>query len=129
MPEIAPFWLSCFGVLSPGTVPPQVWPPSVERIRTICWAGTIVLESKLQQTYIVPILWSCGRFGPPLTSVWLSTAIQFLSSSSSSWVSPLRWLSWTTIGPLQRLCGRLMFTVMLKPVKASVPPGASSVFE
>ena len=42
MPETAPFWLSGIGLLSPGVTPPQVFPPSVERMKTIDWptAGT-----------------------------------------------------------------------------------------
>src|SRR5205085_6680985 len=36
-PEIAPFWLSWIGVLSPGATPPHVLPPSVERSSTTCW--------------------------------------------------------------------------------------------
>jgi hypothetical protein len=53
----------------------------------ICCNGTAPVPSKLQQTYIVPTLPSRGAFAPPLTSVWLSTAIQFLSSRNSCDVS------------------------------------------
>ncbi len=76
--------------------------------------------------YIVPILPSRGAFGPPLTSVWLSTAIQFLSSRNSREVSELTRLSWTVVGRLHGSPGRLVWTVMLKPWNAAVPPGASS---
>ncbi len=93
---------------------------------TICCSGTRPVPSKLQQMYIVPTLPSRGSLGPPSTSVWLSTAIQFLSSRNSSRVNWLTRLSWTTVGPLQSCPGRLTWTVMLKPLKAFVPPGASS---
>ena len=120
------FWLSGNGMLSPGVIPPQVLPPSSERMTTICCSGTAPVPSKLQQMYIVPILPSRGALGPPLTSVWLSTAIQFLSSRNSRVVSALTRLSCTTVGPLHGWPGRLTWTVMLKPWKAAVPPGASS---
>ena len=84
------------------------------------------VPSKLQQMYIVPILPSRGALGPPLTSVWLSTVIQFLSSRNSRVVSALTRLLCTTVGPLHGCPGRFVWTVMLKPWKAAVPPGASS---
>src|SRR2546421_554231 len=126
MPATTAFWLTGIGVLSPGVAPPHVRPPSLERIRTICWLGVWV-PSKLQHTYIQPILRSCGRLGPPFTSVLLSTAIQFLSSRKFCWLTGLPRLSWTVIGPVQGFPGRLIATVWLNPVKANVPPGASSV--
>src|SRR5437763_3433718 len=97
MPEIAPFWLSWIGVLSPGATPPQVLPPSVERSSTICWLGAWE-PSKLQQTYIVPILPSRGLLVVPSMGVLLSIASQFWSSSSSCCVIGLLWLSWIVIG-------------------------------
>src|SRR3954451_4050336 len=119
------FWLSGNGMLSPGTRPPHVLPPSTERMSEICCSGTAPVPSKLQQTYIVPILPSLGRLGPPLTSVELSTAIQFLSSRKRSRVSARPRLSCTTVGPLHGWPGRLVWTVRLKPLNAAVPPGAS----
>ena len=97
-------------------------------MRTICWLGACV-PSKLQQTYIVPILPSRGLFGLPSTWVVLSIASQFLSSSRSCSVIGLLRLSWTVIGPEN--CdspGFLMWIVMLKPVNPAVPPGASSTW-
>ncbi len=126
MPEMSVFWLTGNGMLSPGLIPPQLLPPSSERMTTICCSGTVPVPSKLQQMYIVPILPSRGAFGPPPASVWLSTAIQFLSSRNSSLVSALTRLSCTTVGPVHGCPGRLVWTVMLKPLKAFVPPGASS---
>src|SRR5918998_2987699 len=77
-PDMSVFWLTNCGALSPGRLPPQVLPPSSERMTTTCWNGTGTLAAlKLQQTYTVPVFPSPGRFGPPLTSRALSTAIQF----------------------------------------------------
>jgi hypothetical protein len=126
MPEMSVFWLTGNGMLSPGRIPPHDLPPSVERMTTICCSGTLPVPSKLQQMYIVPILPSRGALGPPLASVWLSTAIQFLSSRNSRVVSGLTRLSCTVVGPVHGWPGRLVCTVMLKPWKAFVPPGASS---
>src|SRR3954471_3580002 len=128
MPEIAPFALSWIGVLSPGATPPQVLPPSSELIRTICWVGACE-PSKLQQTYIVPLLPSLGLLGGPREGVLLSIASQFLSSRRSCSVIGLLRLSWTVIGgPNCDWPGFLMWIVMLKPVKPAVPPGASSTW-
>src|SRR3954452_1895903 len=115
IPEMRVFWLTGNGVLSPGVIPPQVLPPSRDFMIDICWNGTALPPSKPQQTYIVPILPSRGRLGPPFTSVRLSTVIQFLSSRNASLLIWLLRLSCTTIGPVQALCGRLMWTVRFQP--------------
>src|SRR5215212_1949656 len=130
MPEIAPFWLIGIGVLSPGAMPPQVCPPSAERMNTIDWpaAGTgIVLPwSSPQQVYSGPILPSRGLFGPP-SGVWLlSTASQFLSSRNSASVSGFAEFWWTGIGWLHGWFGFLMFRLMPQPLALEVPPGESS---
>src|SRR2546421_7526305 len=130
IPEIAPFWLIGIGVLSPGATPPQVWPPSSERMNTIdcptAGRGTVLPWSRPQQVYSGPILPSRGLLGPP-SGVWLlSIAIQFLSSRNRAWVSGLAALSWTLIGWLHGLFGCLMFRLMLQPLLLEVPPGEAS---
>src|SRR2546421_12882264 len=129
IPEMAPFWLIGSGVLSPGAAPPQVCPPSADRMKTISWptpTGSVPPWSRPQHVYSGPILWSRGLFGPP-SGVWLlSIVIQFLSSRNSAWVSGLAALSWTLIGWLHGLFGCLMFRLMLQPLLLEVPPGEAS---
>ena len=50
-------------MLSFGTRPPHVLPPSSDRMTTICCSGTAPAPSKLQHMYIVPILPSRGSVG------------------------------------------------------------------
>src|SRR4051794_21507696 len=130
-PEIAVFWLSGSGVLSPGATPPHDLPPSVERMKTICCPrpGRAPPWSRLQQVYIGPILWSRGLFGPPSGVCLLSIASQFLSSRNSAFVTGLALLLCTTIGLLHGLCGALMWRFMFQPLALDVPPGESRTNE